>query len=233
MGSKKTQHKFYVYQHIRLDSGTIFYVGKGQKYRAYDKNSRNRRWNFIVNKAGYRAEIVKSFEQESEAFDFEIQLIAKYKEIGLCEANFAIGGQGASGCPSPMRGKRHSQTTKDKISKARKGIPAWNKGKKGEYSKEYREKIAMAKCGVKLSKEHKAKICKNSKTDRPIEVYSCNCVKFRKRGQPSIYKKDKLIARYPGIAKAARDLNIPHQWIFRVLNGSRKQCKGMIFEYEK
>ena len=43
-------NKFYIYRHIRLDSNTPFYVGKGSNNRAFVKSGRSDYWMKIVNK---------------------------------------------------------------------------------------------------------------------------------------------------------------------------------------
>ena len=89
-------NNFYVYRHIRLDTNTVFYVGKGKDNRAYTKRRRNKYWTNIVNKVGYRVEIVQDKLSEKQAFDKEIKLIAKHKKKGECEANLTLGGEGVS-----------------------------------------------------------------------------------------------------------------------------------------
>lgn len=58
------------------------------------------------------------------------------------------------------RTKEHNK----KISIAKKGKPAWNKGKK--MSKEQKIKISSALLGRKLSKEHRLKIGKSEKGEK-------------------------------------------------------------------
>jgi hypothetical protein len=51
----------YVYQHIRLDTNEIFYIGisRGRKYnRANLKIRRNSYWTNITNKTQYKVEII-------------------------------------------------------------------------------------------------------------------------------------------------------------------------------
>jgi hypothetical protein len=43
---------FYTYEHIRPDTGAIFYVGKGKGSRCTEKGKRNNYWKRIVRKAG-------------------------------------------------------------------------------------------------------------------------------------------------------------------------------------
>lgn len=68
---------FYVYEHIRLDNMTCFYVGKGRDYRAYDKR-RNEHHNKIANKHGYIVVIVTDNLSEKEAHLLEKELIDQY-----------------------------------------------------------------------------------------------------------------------------------------------------------
>lgn len=87
---------FYVYTHIRLDTGTIFYVGKGRHNRALRKE-RNPHWKNIVGKVGYKIEFVEKNMTEEAAFNLEKELILNFKKLGQCETNYSSGGEGCSG----------------------------------------------------------------------------------------------------------------------------------------
>ena len=93
MDNKKT---FYVYMHIRLDNGNVFYVGKGRGNRAYSKN-RSDYWKSIVDKHDYKVVIVQDNMSEKDAFAKEILMIKWYSARNQCEANFTLGGEGLSG----------------------------------------------------------------------------------------------------------------------------------------
>jgi hypothetical protein len=76
---------YYLYQHVRLDTNDVFYIGKGTKklkgnayHRAYTKNSRNNYWLNIVNVTPYKVEILEEFETEQECLLKETELIIKY-----------------------------------------------------------------------------------------------------------------------------------------------------------
>lgn len=86
---------YYVYAHYRLDTNAPFYVGKGKNRRAYEKRRRNSYWSNIVNKHGYRIEILYKDLTEQEAFDLEVKAI---KELSASYrlANLTIGGEGAT-----------------------------------------------------------------------------------------------------------------------------------------
>lgn len=100
--------KYFVYQHIRDDKNTIFYIGIGKirvdklattekmkHYRAYTKQGRNPIWKAIVKKTSYTVEIVETNISKEEAVKLEILLIEKYGKIknkGLL-SNISDGGE--------------------------------------------------------------------------------------------------------------------------------------------
>jgi len=86
-----------VYQHRRLDTGNIFYVGIGQlKNRSISTKSRNPYWRNIVRKTTVVVEIIGTFEKREDACLLEKKLIKQYKKISeggtLC--NITDGGDG-------------------------------------------------------------------------------------------------------------------------------------------
>jgi hypothetical protein len=127
-------NQYYIYRHIRLDTNTPFYVGKGKesrRSRAHNFTKRNDYWINIYNKTPIEVEIMISDLTEEEAFQKEIEFITLYKSYGWCEANLAAGGLGGS-------------------------HPAWNKGQ--SWSNLVKQKIADKLIGTKLSEETKAKL---------------------------------------------------------------------------
>lgn len=90
---------YYVYLHIRLDTGEVFYVGKGHGRRAWDRHSRNRHWNFISAKTQWIASIVQDNMHEDDANLLEMWLIAKFRHAGVKLCNITEGGEG---CRTPM-----------------------------------------------------------------------------------------------------------------------------------
>jgi len=88
---------FYVYIHTRLDTGEIFYVGKGHGRRAYSTRNRNTHWKGIVSKHGRSVHIHPAHENEAEAFKVESNLIKELRKKGCKLVNLTDGGEGPSG----------------------------------------------------------------------------------------------------------------------------------------
>ena len=87
---------FYVYLHKRPTDGSVFYVGKGKKKRAWTKKARNNHWNNVVEKhGGFDVEIVVNNLTEQEAFKIEAEQIAIYGIENL--TNQTLGGISTTG----------------------------------------------------------------------------------------------------------------------------------------
>ena len=150
---------FYVYAHTRATDGSIFYIGKGVKRRAWEKSVRNKYWRNIVAKHEYKITILLNNLTEEEAFILEKQLIATLGRDSLC--NMTDGGEGGSGyvhtketrkgMSERQKGRKLSEETKAKISKKLKGK------KYSPWSEESRKRISEDRKGRKQSPEHIAK----------------------------------------------------------------------------
>jgi len=73
----------YVYIHKRNDTNKIFYVGKGNKRRAWSKTGRNNGWFKLIKKLeyeeiGYTIEIIERNLSEEQALLKEKQLIKRH-----------------------------------------------------------------------------------------------------------------------------------------------------------
>lgn len=115
----------YVYQHVRLDTNEVFYVGishsKGTKsnkyYRAHEKWRRSKFWKAIANKTKYKVEILFNNLTWQEAIHKEIELIRLHgrRDLGLGTlCNLTDGGEGMLGGIVIM-----SETRRTNISNAR------------------------------------------------------------------------------------------------------------------
>ena len=113
---KEMMSDFYVYEHIRNDNGSIFYVGKGRKKRAYRVDGRNQFWKRVVNKSnGFSVNFFATNLNEQESFNLEIKRIYELKNQGIKLCNLSNGGEGPAGIVPTKDHKR-------KISESKKGI---------------------------------------------------------------------------------------------------------------
>ena len=91
---------YYLYQHIRDDTGEVFYVGIGNSRRPKEKSKRSKYWNNIINKTSYTIEVVRRFETWDEACEWERLFISIYgrrdNNTGTL-VNLTDGGDGSSG----------------------------------------------------------------------------------------------------------------------------------------
>jgi hypothetical protein len=137
-----------LYQHIRLDTGEIFYIGIGQGKRPWSKQNRNTYWHNIVNKAGYRVEILEKRLSWYQACELEKMLIALHgrHDLGYGPlANMTDGGDGVLGLKHS-----HSPETRAKMSAVKLGKT------RSPFSPETKAKMRAAKLGKAHSPEHRA-----------------------------------------------------------------------------
>lgn len=133
-----TRSNYYTYVHRRLDSGAVFYVGKGTGRRAWLRAQRSRFWKNVVAKHGYSVEVVAEGLTEPEAHRQEMRLIKLYSRELL--VNLTDGGEGHSGY-------RQTEEHRRKIGAALLGKP------KPPRSPEHCAKISAAHVGkTKLNK---------------------------------------------------------------------------------
>ena len=145
---------FYVYAHYKPNEFVPFYIGKGKKWRAWDKNNRNKHWNNIVKKYGYRTEIMYDNLSEALAFQIEKDFIKMYGRADLgCGplVNMTEGGEGET---YTNLGRKHTEKAKENMSKARRGLKCSEESNR-------RKKIFMM--GHFVSEETKKKVSNSLK----------------------------------------------------------------------
>lgn len=137
-----------VYQHKRLDTNEIFYIGIGDKeIRASSLCNRNKFWHNIVNKAGYTVKITHTDICWEEACVIEKYLIAFYGRKDLSTGtlvNMTDGGEGVMNLV-------WTEDSRKKLSKTKTGTVM---------SAETREKMSLAKKGKRNSEKHNENIRK-------------------------------------------------------------------------
>ncbi|MDF2860326.1 MAG: hypothetical protein K0S02_598 [Achromobacter mucicolens] len=145
---------FCVYEHIRPDTGQVFYVGKGSGDRPFRRTSRNQYWRNIVAKTGFEVRIRFQTDCEELAHFVEEELIAHHRLLGTKLSNLTAGGEGVSGFHrkqsaeeielrrSALIGKKRTPEQRARIAAAKKGHGLGRK-----LSDEVRRKIGAAQMG--------------------------------------------------------------------------------------
>ena len=191
--------RFYVYEHIRKDNNTCFYVGKGTGDRAYNLDRGNFH-NGVCKEYGCRVKIIKDGLTEKEAFALERERIEDYVITfgygipidGYRDysnnylTNFTWGGEGTSGRKLSKEEKQNiSEKLKGKMVGEKNGMwgkPSPNRGKKGlfHHSEKAKRKISEKAKGKKASEETKRKMSKSRKGIKFSEEHKLNISKSLK-----------------------------------------------------
>lgn len=90
------EQKYYVYKWFIESTNEVFYIGKGSENRYKDISRRNQifKQEYYNVFSDCKSEIIKYFDTEDEAFQYEKEMIAYYKSIGQAKANLDNGGVG-------------------------------------------------------------------------------------------------------------------------------------------
>jgi hypothetical protein len=216
--------KFYIYYHVRHDTGEIFYIGKGSirtknfYERAYAIDRRNKIWKRIVSKTDYEVGILCSCQTEDEAFKIEKELITligrkDLQKGSLC--NLTDGGEGSTGLliSDELRAKRsinssgpRSEVWINSIRAARK-----NGGNGG-----------VVKLGDKLSEEWKQNLSKAKMGDKNPHYGKTTKIARKVVGADGVC--------YPSVSAAAKDLNLNMKTLYNMLTGHRPNKTSLRFE---
>jgi len=131
---------FYTYELIDPRNNKVFYVGKGKDKRMYSHYFAAKSGKDLINtKLGNKLKkLIKEnlkpiykkvleTNNEQEAFNKEVELIAKYGRENLC--NLTDGGEGVSGgCYPNFAGHHHTEKSKKKIGNGVKNSETYQKG---------------------------------------------------------------------------------------------------------
>jgi hypothetical protein len=187
-----------VYQHRRLDTGHVFYVGIGKKEdRAYSKHSRNQHWYNVTKKCDYLVEITHKDICYEEAQSIEKYLIEFYGRTDFNTGslvNKTSGGEGVAnpsvrltGEKHPMFGKQHSEITKSKMKLAAKNKPPIKKS-----TLEKKRLIMLGSANPMFGRTGEKSPCykkvRSEETRRKISL--------AKRGKPNMKMKGELHPMY-------------------------------------
>ena len=170
-----------VYEHIRKDTGEVFYVGIGKDIRrSKSKSNRNPHWHHIVDLHGYSINITHQGLTWEEACIIESQKINEYgrRDLGLGKlVNMTDGGEGIPNL---------SPTSKKSISDNMTGNKNHRFGKFG--SETYNSKLTDA--DVKWIRKNFKLFCKDFGIRALAKKFSVDRVTIRKIVAGKSYRKD-------------------------------------------
>lgn len=156
---RTTENRFYVYEHLRSDTGAVFYVGKGTGKRCTVRSHhhRNEFWQRTERKAGgFCVRMVASNVDEELAFLIEQERISQLRMVGVRLCNLTDGGDGTAGwvktkewrekVGAAHRGKIISEETRLKLSAALVGY---------RHTDEAKARMSASRLGMQNTLGHK------------------------------------------------------------------------------
>ena len=138
---------YYVYEWFIVETGEVFYVGKGSGNRATSMKDRNDLFKQIRRERECDYRILRHFMDNKEAFEYEKERGLELKAIGQAKACFMLGAE--------HRYTEDSVYEKMQPTWFKKGFTPWNKGKPMDDAQ--REKLRKARLGTRQSEETKRK----------------------------------------------------------------------------
>lgn len=207
--------KYYLYQHVRLDDNSVFYIGIGtkpEKYATYKKeysrayakgkNDRSKFWHRITSKTGYRVEILMESDDYEVVKLLEVSLVTQYGRRNLGTGNLVNLTDGGEG----SRNIVVSKETSAKISKA-------NKGRKP--SDETKSAISKSNIGKKRTPE--------------VRKAKSEAMSGGKHINAKIVLSLEMGIYYDTIAHAAKAHGLGTSTLSDKLNGKRTNNTGLVF----
>lgn len=88
---------YYVYEWFIVETNEVIYVGKGTRNR-YRVRKHNRFFNDMIRRFRCDSRIVKEFDSEKDAFEYEFERVRELKAKGQCVCNIYEGGFGGTTC---------------------------------------------------------------------------------------------------------------------------------------
>lgn len=249
------EKKYYVYAWFYKETGKLFYIGKGTKYRYRSRKRDNPKLVEIINSCDCDSKILKGNLDEKEAFECEEKMIKKYRSLGHPLINIQDGGYK----PPDHTGKTRTDEVKEKIristkeyfknhpeesvkrSERMKSFLKTEKGKEFQRrsieardNEEYRKNQSI-KCrkanNTEEYKKRQSHIAKETwKSQDYIESHSGanNC---RSQAVRQYDLNGKFIAEYPTMTEADKVTGVSFKKISLVAKGIRKTAGGYIWEY--
>ena len=130
---------YYVYEWYIIETGEIIYVGKGTRNR-YKVRKHNSLFNEMIKRFECDSRIIRTFDNELDAFSYEYERIEELKKLNQCTCNIYHGGFGGSTTDwTNAKRKRYSENNVMKSEKQRERMSSDNPMK----NKKTAEKVGL------------------------------------------------------------------------------------------
>jgi hypothetical protein len=226
------EHKFYVYEHIRPDTGAVFYVGKGCGNRSHTFTRRGKKWDAVVQKFGVPiVRLAVDGMVEELSWLAEIELIDALKRRGVVLVNVSAGGNGFGSIAKTP--EHRAKIAASKIGKPRpiemvERMKATKKGKLlgaenpffGKHHSDKTKEVLRIKSGQKKHSEDVKLQIKQS----VLKTYATH-----KKSKPVYCITNNTT--YYSINEAARQLNLQRDCITLVCNKKMHHSGNYKFEW--
>jgi hypothetical protein len=239
---------FYVYEWFVKESGEVFYVGKGTKNR-YKVKKHNKFFNDFITRCECESRIIKTFDNEQDAFAYEFERVNELKAKGQCVCNIYQGGLGGttSWWTDEMR-DNYSKNNVMKSGKQRKRMSENNPMKNKEVSEKVKKKNKRKVCVgekvydgvIDVAKEYGIKdtaiqywLQRGYSSDlKPCYYYGEKVPEIKLKNHitntKKVYVDDVL---FNTVKEAAKSINTDPSVLIRSLKENRP-CKGHICRYD-
>lgn len=183
---------YYVYEWYIVETGEIIYVGKGTGNR-YKVKKHNRLFDEMIKRFECESRIVKEFNVEKDAFDYEFEYINQLRDSGQCVCNIHSGGYGGttSWWTDELR-KRYSEynVMKSKFQRERmsKNNPMKDKAISEKVNSKKRKAVIIGGCEYPSVKE----ACKEYNTSSNVIATWCR-KGINPKGEKCRYKNSKQV----------------------------------------
>lgn len=215
---------YFLYRHIRLDTGQPFYIGIGtcRRYgteksifaRAYSKSHRHEDWQKIYSEIGCAVEILYMSNNKNEILDKESEFIKMHGRIDLGTGPLINKTDGNYGNFGPSYLQALSLKHKGRV-----------------VSAETRGKISKSSMGKIMSESQRLSLSKSKKGKRLPESTLRSASENRKRSVAQYSKSMEFIKWWNFIIDASEALGIDRGDITKCCKGRNKSAGGFKWVY--
>lgn len=243
---------FYVYEWYVKETKEIFYVGKGCGNRYKQTNKRNKLFKLYFENFNCESRIIKNFNSEDEAFEYEHQRIMELKTLNQAKCNLDYGGKG--GCHfswteemkeyqsqyNPMKAMEHRKRMSEKNPMKNPNVSkkvAKKKSKAVILNGEFFNSITEASFKTKHSQWTIIKWCRqgydiNGKPCRYANEQQKEIPLLKQLHPKAATPKPVIVngVRYETIIDGAKAIGVWSETLIRAIKNNKK-CKGYTCEY--